>query len=196
MASISPQSQSERSRLTLWLAKHRTWRLFGFGDTELCLDPLGSAKAMFTLTLRSARTGAAPLRTQCARARTFTSTSFYRADITTHWRTNNKIWKSADEAVADLESGKTLFSGVRGSLVMLALISNSVCFRSDQGFGLCGTPDTLIQAVHRRKDVKDITAVSNNAGVGECGLGLLLNSGQISRMICAFPRAISPSSFK
>ncbi|KDN36494.1 hypothetical protein RSAG8_10790, partial [Rhizoctonia solani AG-8 WAC10335] len=57
-----------------------------------------------------------------------------------------KLWSSADEAVQDLEGGKTLLSG---------------------GFGLCGTPDTLIQALSRRPEVKGLTAVSNNAGVGE-----------------------------
>ncbi|KAG8727051.1 hypothetical protein FRC11_014000, partial [Ceratobasidium sp. 423] len=76
-----------------------------------------------------------------------------------------KIWGSADEAVQDLEGGKILLSG---------------------GFGLCGTPDTLIQALARRPDVKGLTAVSNNAGVGERGLGKLLYTGQISKMICSY----------
>ena len=39
------------------------------------------------------------------------------------------------------------------------------------GFGLCGTPDTLIGALAKRTDVKNLTAVSNNAGSGEHGLG-------------------------
>ena len=39
------------------------------------------------------------------------------------------------------------------------------------GFGLCGTPDTLIGALAKRKDVNNLTAVSNNAGAGEHGLG-------------------------
>lgn len=78
---------------------------------------------------------------------------------------SGKIWESADEAVKDLEGGKTLLSG---------------------GFGLCGTPDTLIQALARRPDVKGLTAVSNNAGVGERGLGKLLHTGQISKMICSY----------
>lgn len=39
------------------------------------------------------------------------------------------------------------------------------------GFGLCGTPDTLIEALAKRKDVEKITAVSNNVGSGELGLG-------------------------
>ncbi|EUC54451.1 succinyl-CoA:3-ketoacid-coenzyme A transferase, partial [Rhizoctonia solani AG-3 Rhs1AP] len=76
-----------------------------------------------------------------------------------------KLWDSADEAVQDLEGGKTLLSG---------------------GFGLCGTPDTLIQALSRRPEVKSLTAVSNNAGVGDRGLGKLLYTGQISKMICSY----------
>ena len=39
------------------------------------------------------------------------------------------------------------------------------------GFGLCGTPDTLIEALSRRKDVGNLTAVSNNVGSGDKGLG-------------------------
>ncbi|KAG8756543.1 hypothetical protein FRC12_010538 [Ceratobasidium sp. 428] len=77
----------------------------------------------------------------------------------------SKIWESADEAVKDLEAGKTLLSG---------------------GFGLCGTPDTLIQALARRPEVKNLTAASNNAGVGDRGLGKLLYTGQVSKMICSY----------
>lgn len=54
------------------------------------------------------------------------------------------------------------------------------------GFGLCGTADTLIRALSRRPEVKDLTCVSNNAGVGEYGLGSLLHSGQISKMIASY----------
>lgn len=39
------------------------------------------------------------------------------------------------------------------------------------GFGLCGTPDTLIGALAKRKDINNLIAVSNNAGSGEHGLG-------------------------
>lgn len=39
------------------------------------------------------------------------------------------------------------------------------------GFGLCGTPDTLIEALSKRKDVGNLTAVSNNVGSGDKGLG-------------------------
>ncbi|KZV69458.1 3-oxoacid CoA-transferase [Peniophora sp. CONT] len=76
-----------------------------------------------------------------------------------------KVFKSADEAVADVKSGSTVLSG---------------------GFGLCGTPDTLIGALARRPEVKGLTAVSNNAGSGMNGLGRLLHSGQIEKMIASY----------
>jgi len=77
----------------------------------------------------------------------------------------SKVWESADEAVKDIKSGSTIVCG---------------------GFGLCGTPDTLIQALSRRPEVTNITAISNNAGVGKLGLGLLLHSGQIGKMISSY----------
>jgi 3-oxoacid CoA-transferase subunit A len=53
------------------------------------------------------------------------------------------------------------------------------------GFGLCGIPETLILAI-RDSGVKDITAISNNAGVDDFGLGLLLKSRQIRKMISSY----------
>lgn len=50
------------------------------------------------------------------------------------------------------------------------------------GFGLCGIPENLIRALHR-KGTKNLTIISNNAGVNEFGLGVLLQSGQIERLI-------------
>jgi 3-oxoacid CoA-transferase subunit A len=50
------------------------------------------------------------------------------------------------------------------------------------GFGLCGIPENLIRALHR-KGTKNLTIISNNAGVNEFGLGVLLQSGQIKRLI-------------
>ncbi|KAI0636777.1 3-oxoacid CoA-transferase [Trametes polyzona] len=77
-----------------------------------------------------------------------------------------KVWDSVDEAIADVKSGDVLLSG---------------------GFGLCGTPDTLIEALAKRKDeVKDLTAVSNNVGSGELGLGKLLYSGQIGKVMASY----------
>ena len=53
------------------------------------------------------------------------------------------------------------------------------------GFGLCGIPETLIQAI-RDSGVKNLTIVSNNAGVDGAGLGLLLESRQIKKMISSY----------
>jgi acyl CoA:acetate/3-ketoacid CoA transferase alpha subunit len=53
------------------------------------------------------------------------------------------------------------------------------------GFGLCGIPENLIQALLQTK-VKDLTVVSNNAGVDNFGLGLLLKQKQIKRMISSY----------
>jgi len=52
-----------------------------------------------------------------------------------------------------------------------------VSFPPSLGFGLCGTPDTLIRALAKREDVKDLIAVSNNAGAGEHGLGMFDSAG-------------------
>src|SRR6478672_13546025 len=53
------------------------------------------------------------------------------------------------------------------------------------GFGLCGIPETLIQAV-RESGVKNLTVVSNNAGIDGTGLGILLDSKQIKKMISSY----------
>jgi len=53
------------------------------------------------------------------------------------------------------------------------------------GFGLCGIPETLIQAV-RESGVKNLTVVSNNAGVDGAGLGLLLDTHQVKKMISSY----------
>jgi len=71
---------------------------------------------------------------------------------------------SASEAVADIPEGATLCVG---------------------GFGLCGIPENLLDALVER-GVGGLTAVSNNAGVDDFGLGLLLKSGQIKRMISSY----------
>ena len=54
------------------------------------------------------------------------------------------------------------------------------------GFGLCGVADTLINEVSKTPRIKDLTAVSNNAGVPGSGLGLLLDSKQIRKMIASY----------
>ncbi|KAJ9063591.1 Succinyl-CoA:3-ketoacid coenzyme A transferase 1, mitochondrial [Entomophthora muscae] len=76
-----------------------------------------------------------------------------------------KVVASADEAIKDIASGSTILVG---------------------GFGLCGIPEKLIHALQRRPEIKDLTAVSNNAGVDDFGLGLLLKSRQIKRMLSSY----------
>ncbi|WP_326914794.1 CoA transferase subunit A [Sphingopyxis chilensis] len=53
------------------------------------------------------------------------------------------------------------------------------------GFGLCGIPETLIDEI-RRSGVKDLTVISNNAGVDDFGLGLLLQSRQVRKMVSSY----------
>ena len=69
----------------------------------------------------------------------------------------NKVFASADEAVADIQDGATIMVG---------------------GFGLCGIPENLIRALVK-KGVKNLNTMSNNVGVDEFGLGLMLYAGQI-----------------
>ena len=76
----------------------------------------------------------------------------------------NKVVRSADEAVDDIADGATLVVG---------------------GFGLCGIPENLINALVRSK-VRGLTCVSNNAGVDDWGLGLLLQTKQIRKMVSSY----------
>src|SRR5690349_8863116 len=76
----------------------------------------------------------------------------------------NKIFASADEAVADIPDGCTLMSG---------------------GFGLSGNPENLIEALHR-KNVKGLTIISNNCGTTELGLGILLANKQVKKMVSSY----------
>ena len=71
---------------------------------------------------------------------------------------------SADAAIAKLTDGATILMG---------------------GFGLCGIPENLIAAV-RRKGAKDLTIVSNNAGVDDFGIGLLLQTRPVKKMISTY----------
>ena len=77
----------------------------------------------------------------------------------------NKVYGNAKDALADvLQDGMTVMSG---------------------GFGLCGIPSVLIEAI-RDTGVKDLTVVSNNAGIDDAGLGLLLVTRQIRKMISSY----------
>lgn len=76
----------------------------------------------------------------------------------------NKKVKNADEALRDVRDGMTLALG---------------------GFGLCGIPENCIAALVK-KGVKNLTCISNNAGVDDFGLGLLLQGKQIKKMISSY----------
>ncbi len=71
---------------------------------------------------------------------------------------------NADAAVARIKDGATILMG---------------------GFGLCGIPENLIAAL-RRKGTKDLTIASNNAGIDDFGIGLLLQNKQIQKMIASY----------
>src|ERR1700693_4873979 len=70
----------------------------------------------------------------------------------------------AEGAIADIKDGATILLG---------------------GFGLCGIPENLIAAL-RRKGVKHLTLVSNNAGVDGFGIGLLLETRQVKKMVASY----------
>ncbi|TAE74051.1 MAG: CoA transferase subunit A [Bacteroidetes bacterium] len=76
----------------------------------------------------------------------------------------NKVVENADVAVADIFEGATLMLG---------------------GFGLCGIPENTIQAL-LRKGVKNLTCISNNAGVDDFGIGLMLKTKQVKKMISSY----------
>jgi 3-oxoacid CoA-transferase subunit A len=76
----------------------------------------------------------------------------------------DKVVASADEAVRDVQEGATLVVG---------------------GFGLCGIPENLIAALVRR-GIGKLTVVSNNCGVDDWGLGLLLRNRQIRKMVSSY----------
>ena len=76
----------------------------------------------------------------------------------------NKVFPSAEAAIFDIEDGASILSG---------------------GFGLCGNPENLIRALHE-KGVKDLTIISNNCGTDQYGLGILLQSGQVRKMVSSY----------
>ena len=76
----------------------------------------------------------------------------------------NKVFKNAQEAIHDVKDG---------SVIMLG------------GFGLCGIPEHCITALVN-KGVKDLTCISNNAGVDDFGIGLLLKQRQLKKMIASY----------
>ncbi|KAF2467463.1 uncharacterized protein BDR25DRAFT_234165 [Lindgomyces ingoldianus] len=88
----------------------------------------------------------------------FFSSSCFRSQI-------NKIYPSAQEAIKDMKSNTTVLVG---------------------GFGFSGVPNTLINALRDRTDLSNFTVVSNNAGMPGVGLGQLLDTKQIGKMIASY----------
>lgn len=76
----------------------------------------------------------------------------------------NKVYKNAAEALHDVKDDMTIILG---------------------GFGLCGIPENSIAALVK-KDVRGLTCISNNAGVDDFGLGLLLKNNQLKKMIASY----------
>jgi len=76
----------------------------------------------------------------------------------------NKVLASAEEAVERIPDGATIMMG---------------------GFGLCGIPETLIAALHAR-GTKGLTVISNNAGIDDFGIGVLLKARQVRKMIATY----------
>ena len=76
----------------------------------------------------------------------------------------NKVFKNADEAIFDVENNNTIMLG---------------------GFGLCGIPENLISALVK-KGSNGLTCISNNAGVDDFGIGLLLKTRQVKKMISSY----------
>ena len=75
-----------------------------------------------------------------------------------------KVYKNADEAIHDIQDNMTLMLG---------------------GFGLCGIPENCITALVK-KGVKGLTCISNNAGVDDFGIGLMLQTRQVKKMISSY----------
>src|ERR1700749_4409523 len=76
----------------------------------------------------------------------------------------NKVFQNADEAIHDITDGMTLMLG---------------------GFGLCGLPENCIAALVK-KGTKELTCISNNAGVDDFGIGLMLKQRQVKKMVSSY----------
>ena len=76
----------------------------------------------------------------------------------------NKVFKNADDAIKDVQDDAVIMIG---------------------GFGLCGIPENCLKALVK-KGVNNITCISNNAGVDDFGIGLLLKGRQVKKMIASY----------
>ena len=76
----------------------------------------------------------------------------------------NKVLKSAEEAVAQIQEGASVMCG---------------------GFGLCGLPENLIRALHAR-GIRNLTVISNNPGIDDFGVGMLVRARQVAHFIGSY----------
>ncbi|VVC39292.1 Coenzyme A transferase active site,3-oxoacid CoA-transferase, subunit B,3-oxoacid CoA-transferase, subunit [Cinara cedri] len=88
--------------------------------------------------------------------------SNFSCNVTLH---KQKVYTSVSHALEDIQPGNTILFG---------------------GFGLCGIPEKLIDGLVEREDIKDLTVISNNAGVDNFGLGKLLKQKKISKVIASY----------
>src|SRR5436190_7993467 len=87
-----------------------------------------------------------------------------RVSYLIEYRAMNKVLSSAEDAVARIPDGASILMG---------------------GFGLCGIPENLIEAL-RAKGTRDLTIISNNAGIDNFGIGVLLRARQVRKMISTY----------
>ncbi|GAB7362772.1 hypothetical protein MBLNU230_g3076t1 [Neophaeotheca triangularis] len=132
---------------------------------------LGGAAAHAQVRFTQAPIAAWRLSQQCNQVRSFQTSTFLRdapGGTPEKIRGGSKVFDSVDDAVADIKSGSTVLSA---------------------GFGLCGTAETILGAMHKRgpESLHSLTAVSNNAGTAiGGGLSPLIEAGQVNRAICSF----------
>lgn len=140
----------------------------------LCAHTTRLARQQCTRLTAFSQCHAAPLAAPLDHGRSFTQRRRYATPTPTPSkapkidRAASKLWKSAEKAVEDLQSGSVIFSA---------------------GFGLCGVAETIIEAIRARgpESINNLTAVSNNTGIeGVGGLGQLTRSGQVNKLIISF----------
>lgn len=95
----------------------------------------------------------------------FLQREFFRCTATISSSARSKVVKSVEAAIDDIKPNLTILSG---------------------GFGLSGVPDTLINAILKKPEINNLTAVSNNAGLEGRGLSQLLSLGQITKMVSLY----------
>ena len=98
------------------------------------------------------------------RSLNFTPSFFFAFGLFNYLRSMNKVVSNAEEAIKDINDGAVIMLG---------------------GFGLCGIPENCITALVK-KGSKELTCISNNAGVDDFGIGLMLQTKQVKKMISSY----------